>query len=290
MRNKIWVLLIAFGLNLGLSIGLVFAEDKIPDWLKRVDYGVTLEGEEKPRIYLETVQPIYQSEDKINTIFTHDRFSFQTGRGTYSFGLGYRRLLLSESLLLGVNTFFDYQDLYKHYRQSVGLEALTSIAEARLNYYFGLSPKRIIEQTSASTIYEKAVDGLDAEFGAPIPYLPWLKIYGGLYYYDYEKFKNKEGWKLRGEIKPMDYLTINLETFDDNKSTREYRTDLRFNLAVVDFTPKRIHEALAIPKSPFPKTDLKEKTLCRVERNFNIEVETWKEAGSATVEIKRGDN
>jgi len=234
---------------------------------------------------LETVQPLYQTEDRTHTFFTHDRISVQDERGTYSFGLGYRRLLLNENLLVGINNFFDFQDLHKHYRTDVGLEAITKYLEFRTNSYFALSPKRLVAEDSVSQTYEKVVNGGDVELGGPIPYLPWWKIFGSYYRYDYRKFKDKQGWRLRSEIKPFKYITFNLETYDDNKGKREYLMDTRFNLVFDSLTSKSILSAFGFNKEPFAEVDLKKRTLDRVERNFNIEVEKWRESGGAIFEV-----
>lgn len=264
-------------------------DSNIPDWLKRTNYGVIIETDQKPRIYLETVQPLYQSFDQEHTFFTHDRISIQDERGTYSVGLGYRRLLMNDRLLGGINTFFDYQDLHSHYRQGVGLELISEILEFRMNSYFRLSPKRAVESTSSSTTYERVANGGDVELGAPIPYLPWIKIFGSFYHYNFRKFKDMNGWKARSEIKPFKFITINLETYDDNKGDQEYRMDGRFNLAFDDFTPKSILSAFKLAKEPFPTVDLTERTLDRVERNFNIQVEKWIESAGMSIEIGRGN-
>ena len=79
----------------------------IPEWLKRTSYSVTIETDQTPRYYLETVQPLFQSSDKENTIFTHLRASMQNERGTYSLGFGYRRLLFDDKLsMLGLQLNF----------------------------------------------------------------------------------------------------------------------------------------------------------------------------------------
>ena len=280
-----------FALLLVSTFGAVYfalAEDKeIPEWLKRTDYGIAIETDQKPRIYAETVQPLYQSEDKVNTFFTHDRITVLDERCTYSGGLGYRKLMSDGKLLGGINSFFDYQDLNKHYRTGIGLEAITNTWEFRSNSYIGLSPKRIVEDTATSTTYEKAVDGIDMELGAPVPHLPWLKLFAQYYYYDYEKFKDMKGSKLRAEIKPFKFLVCNLETYDDTKGDREYRMDARFSLAFDNFTLKSLKEALKPDQKAYPEMDLKKRTLDRVERNFNIQVEKWKEVAGMTIEVGR---
>jgi hypothetical protein len=266
------------------------SEFEIPEWLKRTSYGVVIESDQHPRIYLETVQPLYQSLDKIDTCFTHGRISIQNERGTYSLGLGYRRLLYDENLLAGINTFFDYQDLHQHYRQGLGLELISKRLELRTNAYFALSGRRLVEEDASSFIYERAVNGGDVEIGGPVPYLPWLKIFANYYQYDFKKFNNMKGWKLRGELKPFKFITLNLETYDDNKGEREYRMDGRLTLMFDDFTPRSILSAFNFSQKPYPDVDLKERNLDRVERNFNIQVEKWSETktGGFALQIGRG--
>ncbi|MCM8800123.1 MAG: inverse autotransporter beta domain-containing protein [Candidatus Omnitrophica bacterium] len=264
---------------------------EIPDWFKRVSYGIYIETDRKPRIYLETVQPLYQTEDKIHTFFTHDRISIQDERGTYSLGLGYRRLLFEENLLAGINTFFDYRDLHKHYRQGVGIEVIGKQLEFRANSYFRLSPKRLVEETDFSRTYEQVANGFDTEIGGPLPYLPWFKLFGSFYHYNYRKSSDMNGWQLRGEIKPFKFITLNLKTFDDNKGEQEYIADVRFSLAFSDFRLKSILSAFNLSKEAYPETDLKEHTLDRVERNFKIVLEKWTETktGEVSVIIGRAD-
>lgn len=288
MRKKLFLILLLF-LAFGVTNSAWAQENEIPEWLKRTAYGVSVETDQKPRIYFETVQPLYQSEDKIDTFFTHDRISILDDRGTYSAGLGYRKLMFDNALLGGINSFFDYQDLHRHYRAGIGLEALTKTLEFRTNSYIHLSPERIVAESLSATSYEKVVDGFDVELGAPVPYFPWLKVFTQYYYYDYKKFKNMAGNKVRLEIKPFKFFVFNLGTYDDNKGGREYLMDARLSLAVDNFTPKSIFAAFKADKDAFPEIDLKKRTLDRVERNFNIQVEKWSKNGNGIIEIRRGN-
>ena len=262
-------------------------KDNIPDWLKRIELSTQWETDKKPTFYFQTVQPLYQSESKVNTIFIQPRASLRADNLTYNLGVGYRKLTL-ENLLLGVNIFGDYQDLHEHGRMGIGFEALGQILEARLNGYIGVTTKRVIEDTSSSTTYEKVADGLDFELGAPIPYLPWFKIYSSGFWYDFDKFKDKYGWKNRLEIKPNDAITVEFYTWDDNKGEQEYGGRLRFSLvfdSIGDFKG-----AFKLAKEPFPKKDLTKQTFIPVERNFDIVVEKWSEGSGFQVEIGRGSN
>jgi len=262
-------------------------QDEVPDWLKRTDYGFTVQTGIKPNFYLETVQPLYQSDDKTHTVFTHDRLTFEDSRGKISLGLGYRRLLWQEQLMAGVNSFFDYQELRRHHRQGVGLELIGKVFEARTNAYFAISPKRLVESGTSSTTYERAADGFDVEIGAPIPYVPWVKLFGSYYTYDYKQSSDVSGWKLRGEVKPFKAMTINLEAYDDNKGSLDTRLECRFRLAFSDFTFSDIMDNFKLSEDPFPGSDLTERTLDRVERNFEIQIERYVESGGITVQVGR---
>ena len=95
-----------------------FAEQRqdIPDWLKRVNYGIDIGTDQKPIWYFETVQPLYQSPSRDRTLFIQPRANKQGHDETYNLGLGYRWLTDEENVLLGLNTFYDYTEEHSHYR------------------------------------------------------------------------------------------------------------------------------------------------------------------------------
>lgn len=266
----------------------VFADDKIPDWLKRMEYSVKIETDKQPIFYFQTIQPLYQTEDKINTWFIQPRVSLRGGNLTYNLGLGYRALV-SENILLGANIFGDYQHLHEHGRLGAGFEVLGNILEARLNTYFGVTSKRVVEETPTNIIYERVADGLDFELGTPLPYLPWLKVYGQGFWYDFNKSSDKKGWKVRLEAKPSDYLTLEFYTWDDNKGKIEMGGRVRVNIPFDSWTDFK--DLFKLAKEPYPSRDLKEYTLIPVERNFDIVVEKWSEnkTTGVTIEIKRAN-
>ncbi len=272
---------IAIAIHSGFS-----QETNIPDWLKRTEFSVYIETDKKPNLYFQTVQPLYQDELKENTVFIQPRVSLSNEELTYNLGFGYRRLV-SENLMLGANIFGDYDDTNSHCRVGAGIEAFGQILEARLNTYFGTTPRRIVEQSGGNTTYEKAVDGMDLEIGASIPYIPWLKVYGSGFWYDFKNFKDKYGWKTRLEAKLNDGIKMEFYTWDDNKGKTEYGARIRCSFAfngVFDFS-----DNLKISKKPFPKKDLSKQALSPVERSFNITVEKWVETATTTIEVVRGD-
>ena len=258
--------------------------DDTPDWLKRVELSIQYETDQTPVFYFQTVQPLRSGIDDV--WFYQPRVSLSGGNFTYNLGIGYRRLV-NDDLLLGANLFGDYEDYHEHGRIGLGFEALTQVLEARLNTYFRLTDTRKVSETDSTTVYERVANGADFELGSPVPYLPWLKIYASGFWYNFSRFSDKKGWKVRAEAKLSDFILFEFYTWDDNKGEQEYGGRLRFFMkfdALSDFKDvfKRLQE-------PFPKKDLHKQMLVPVERNYDIVVEKWSESASLTVEIARGN-
>jgi adhesin/invasin len=119
------------------------------------------------------VMPFSDIDDKKNVTFTQGSIYFSDNdQETLNLGIGQRRLIDNENLMLGANMFFDEEFTSRHRRASFGLEAITSVGSLRANQYYGLSGWKTVKG-----IREKALDGHDMEVGAPLPYLPWTKAY-----------------------------------------------------------------------------------------------------------------
>ena len=119
------------------------------------------------------VMPMSDIDDKKNVTFTQGSIYFSDNdQETLNLGIGQRRLLDNENLMIGANMFFDEEFTSRHRRASFGVEAITSVGSLRANQYYGLSGWKTVKG-----IQEKALDGHDMEVGAPLPYLPWTKAY-----------------------------------------------------------------------------------------------------------------
>ena len=127
------------------------------------------------------VAPLSDPSNITNTIFTQGSLYFSDeGRKTLNLGLGNRFLTLDNKLLLGANAFYDHEFPYDHGRTSLGLEAKSSVGEINYNKYF----RHTSWKKGKGDKQEKALDGHDIEIGAPLPYLPWAKIYTKKFYYE----------------------------------------------------------------------------------------------------------
>lgn len=257
---------------------------EIPEWLRRTNVAIEAGTDMKPKYFMETIQPLFGTQEKETVLFNQARISAKSNRTIYNLGFGARRIF-KESYLLGINTFYDYQDLHQHHRAGVGFEATTDRGlEGRINTYFGVSTKRLVQEDAGGQRFEKVADGLDWEIGGPVPYLSFLKLYGGGNWYSFERFRNKYGWQMRMEYNPIKYSRLTFLMLDDNKKKEiSYRFEGAMTLAFTSFHPKDILKDIKASKEIFPKIDLRDKVLDRVVRDFDITVITSTKTSSGLV-------
>lgn len=200
------------------------AMEKIPDWMKRVEFEGSFAADGKPAYSVMTVQPI--SDNGNSVFFNQSRVAYSTdGRTTANVGVGYRQLTNDEKILMGVNAFYDHQFPYGHQRSSYGAELRSSAFEVNGNYYVANSGWR-----DAGTIFEeRAMDGRDIEIGAQVPYLPWAWGFVQNFYYDGKAGDDIQGMKYSLRLRPFENIefegghTSNDETSDNNFIMARYR-------------------------------------------------------------------
>jgi hypothetical protein len=133
-----------------------------PEWMQRTSIEIQVEENFKPTIELETVQPIMQNS-KDDMVFYQLNARTRDSKKSYNVGLGYRNIV-SDNIMYGINTFYDYSADQKHKRSSIGLEAISNDFEARANVYNAITGRK----TVATSSYEQALDGWDVEVGGSI--------------------------------------------------------------------------------------------------------------------------
>lgn len=188
------------------------------------------------------VSPLSDPKDIKNTFFTQDSIYHKDDRTTVNLGLGYRRLELDNKLLLGINAFYDHEFPYAHGRTSIGLEARTTVGEINFNQYWGASGWR----TAKNSVQEKSLGGTDLEFGLPLPYMNWAKIYGrGFIWYGTEGANDIKGTdiSLRAQVPVISGLAIEAgrRTYTNSLPDENF---LRINLNIADITAVK-------PSQPF---------------------------------------
>ena len=175
------------------------------------------------------VAPLSDKEDIQNTIFTQLSAFYVDSRTTLNAGLGYRRLEFDNTLMLGVNAFYDHEFPYDHGRFSIGLEARTTVGEVNANIYKANTEWRRGEDDNQ----ERALDGWDVEAGLPLPYMNWATVFLKRYEWDaYDGVADAKGndVQLRAYIPVIPGLEIQAgRTFKDGLSDENYMT-LTYNV------------------------------------------------------------
>jgi len=258
-----------------------------PGWLKRTEVEFDITHNSKPEFSLLTVQPLFQSEDYLNTLFTQGRFAYgRSGdRKTFNIGFGYRRLVFGEGLMLGANTFFDYEAPFDHRRVGAGGEIRSGPLELNVNYYDAISRK----VKADGGAHERALDGYDLELGVQIPYLPWARLFGKYFYWDtVEVAKNIRGQRIGLRLRPLPFIEAEVGYTDDNFNKAATFVHIRLSFGLGRTASDS--GVATIDDAPFSFTSMKEQTLDKVRRENTIRVERTKTSGTGnvTVTVSRG--
>ena len=140
--------------NLSLAIA-----DKLSTYerIKHLDLSVGLQEKLKPTFKIESVNSIFEHQN--SAFFNQTSILHHDGGTTINFGLGDRTLIFNDTVMLGFNTFLDYQIEEEHLRNGAGFESITNVFDLRGNFYNALSGSRTTDEGS-----EKALDGHDYQF------------------------------------------------------------------------------------------------------------------------------
>ncbi len=147
--------------------------DYLSNYFPTVEVQLDLMNRHRPSTGVLVVIPLSDPEDLVNTFFNQSSIYHHDNRTTINIGLGYRRLMFENKMLLGTNFFYDYEFPYDHKRYSAGLEMKTSVGQINFNQYFNGSSWKI----GKSGISERALSGSDLEIGMPIPYMNWATLF-----------------------------------------------------------------------------------------------------------------
>jgi adhesin/invasin len=209
------------------------SEGLVSTFFARTELELKLEDLSKPEGSLLTVQPLYESDDLRNTVFTQGSLFVHDGgkRYTANLGLGLRHLSASEGVLFGLNTFYDREFPYDHGRTSFGLEVRSTAFEFNSNIYKG----RTGFKAGRDGAIEKALGGHDVEVGAQVPYLPWAKVFAKKFQWDkaeavYDDLKG-EVYSLRLDAPMIDGLVIEAgrTSFDTRQDTDFVKLSYKLN-------------------------------------------------------------
>ena len=252
-----------------------------PGWLKRIEFEADITENLKPEFSILTVQPLYQPKDLLNTFFTQGRFAYgRNDRKTFNIGLGFRRLIFQERVMLGINTFFDYEAPFDHRRVGVGAEVRSLPLELNANYYDGISGERSARGNSI----ERALDGYDLEAGMQLPYIPWARVFGKYFYFEtVARAKNIHGGRVSLRLRPLPITEVEVGWVKDNFNKGAAFVNIRLSFGLG--RTEQDSGVAKIDDQPFRFESMKDLTLDKVRRENTIRVEQFDRSSGGTISV-----
>ncbi len=212
------------------------------------------------------------SADENSNFFT--QFSLHTqeindeGRYITNLGFGYRSLNVDKTMMLGINTFYDYE-FEGHARGSVGLEAKASILDFTANSYHKITNMQVVNNTE-----EQVLSGHEINLASQIPYMPWSKIN----WQNYKWQNEKQSEDTRGNKLSLEMLlspSLQFDATGDFSSIDSVDDEYNYKLSYF-YPPKENSKTLQdgfISNLAFEKENVEHKLKEKVRRSNNMVVE-----------------
>ena len=171
-------------------------ESFLEDNFENTDFSIKKIETIKPEIGIQTFK-IFSEDNSDLSFFQGSLFLHDSDRETFNVGLGQRYLSNDESILFGLNAFYDYEFDYEHQRFSIGAEIKSSILDLNYNQYFAESSSK----KGKDSKNEEAIDGYDVEIGAHLPYIPSMKAYLKAFDFEVSGGNDFQGLEFSTQIK-----------------------------------------------------------------------------------------
>lgn len=264
-----------------------FGKD-LPEWAKHIEGEWEVNENNVPRWSVLGVFPLFESKDVQDTVFTQvSQRRYQLlgiERDVTNVGLGYRRLLFDNSVLVGLNGFYDYGWKYNHQRVSAGVEAKWAGLDFGANSYWKASSSH----TAGAGNEEEVLDGHDIRLASQVPFLPWARVHGRRYWWKTSNVdEDIKGWEAGLEMDIHQNLQVETgvksDNFIDDADNNEYFFKMRVTM---DLGTRPV--ALSsqwVSGNPWLMRDMSQYRLDKVRRENKIIVERK----SSGVFITRGN-
>ena len=161
--------------------------------MKYLDFDIQVQENLKPSFSIMSVTELFKTDS--GTVFNQTSLNTHDDDGTINIGLGARKLLNNNKILIGSNLFYDHQFDEGHKRTGVGVEAISSVFDIRGNYYNAISGSKTTSEGS-----ERALDGWDTQLDYHLPGEKDVNIFANLFRFEnsatgstYEEKGNKIG-------------------------------------------------------------------------------------------------
>lgn len=211
----------------------------------------------KPELSIQTFKPLQDNEDSIS-FFQGSLFLHDSSRETINLGLGKRFFSEDDSMLFGINAFYDYEHDYSHQRFSIGTEIKSSILDLNYNLYIAESGSKVGKDNKN----EEATDGYDLELGAHVPYIPSATFYTKAFDFEVSGGNDFQGLEYSTELKiPNSGLTIELGHTDYDNHNDVSFLNIKFSSGKINPGTK------FITSEPYQKISMKDKKYDKVRRD-----------------------
>ena len=185
-------------------------------------------------------------------------------------GIGSRKLLNSDTLMIGMNAFIDQDFNESHKRGSFGFEVRNSVLDFNGNMY------RSLQDTTKEII----LDGWDYRLAGQVPYVHWSKIFINSYEWDGVLREDIKGMKIGSEmvLSPISILELAYDDKDKKGLEDEWYAKIQFIYPPKNNGPTALDgiSDLAWKESK----DMSGELLSKVQRNNKIMIEF---KGSSTI-------
>ena len=182
----------------------------------------------KPEIGIQTFK-IFSEDSSDLSFFQGSLFLHDSDRETFNIGLGQRYLSNDESILFGLNAFYDYEFDYEHQRFSIGAEIKSSILDLNYNQYFAQSSSK----KGKNGKDEEAIDGFDVELGAHLPYIPSMKAYLKAFDFEVSGGNDFQGLEFSTQIKvPNSGLSFEIGHTDYDHHNDQSYINLKYSNSI----------------------------------------------------------
>ena len=192
-------------------------------------------------VYVDAITGVWAPQERNAFLFLNARYHYEdNGQMITSTGLGFRKLLAEQNVILGANAYYDalHSEHGSDFNQAgLGAEILTKWVDARFNYYlpeedqvqigrrsdrdFRRSVDAGVIRTASSqrnfVTREAALEGFNAEVGVLLPLCKYteVRLYGGYYHYENPFGGDFEGFKARLEARLLPGVIADVEYWDD---------------------------------------------------------------------------
>ena len=184
-------------------------------------------------------------------------------------GLGYRFLNAGQSMMFGVNSFYDRDISEDHSRISFGLEAKSSILDFTLNKYHKTTNMLVVNSTE-----EQALSGLDYNISSQVPYMPWT-----IFNYQGYKWENEKALQdTKGKVYSLEMALSPSLQFDLSRDVSSVSGVEDTDIVKLTFVypPRENKTTLSdgfVSNLAFEKENMKNSLKEKVRRNNNIVIE-----------------